>query len=219
MIAACSGPEGSIGRSSTAVGDWMVLFDGTSTEAFRGYGEKSFPSSWVVDDRALRALPVLGVDLITVETFADFDLEFEWRVGPAGNSGVIYRVTESDSPSWTSGVEYQVLDDAGHPDGSDPRTSAGALYGLLAPSGDKRLVPIGEYNSGRIVVRGGRVEHWLNGTLVLEYDWSGPDVRSWVADSKFRELTGFMTADEGHLVLQHHGEEVWFRNVRVRRLS
>ena len=100
--------------------DWISLFDGVSTAALRGYGQDAFPESWVVEDGALRAVPGPGVDLITRDTYADFELEFEWRVGPAGNSGVIYRVIESAAPSWTSGPEYQVLDDDGHPDGGIP---------------------------------------------------------------------------------------------------
>jgi hypothetical protein len=195
---------------------WISLFDGTSTAELRGYGQDSFPASWVVEDGELRAVPGAGVDLITNGTFTDFVLEFEWRLGEAGNSGVMYRVIESDAPSWASGPEYQVLDDEAHPDGRDPRTSAASLYGLIAPNADKRLEPVGSYNVGRIVVRDGHVEHWLNDRLVLTYDWASPDVRALVAASKFRDMPRFMTADGGAIVLQHHGEEVWFRMVRIR---
>jgi len=198
---------------------WIALFDGSSAAALRGYGEDSLPASWVVEDGELHALPGSGLDLITRDTFADFELEFDWRVSPAGNSGVLYRVVESDGPSWTSGPEYQVLDDTGHPDGQDARTSAAALYGLIAPNADKRLEPVGTYNTGRIVVDDGHVEHWLNGSRVIDYEWAGADVRSLVGASKFRDLTGFMAAEAGGVLLQHHGEEVWFRNVRIRRLD
>ncbi len=200
-------------------GPWIALFDGTSTAALRGYGSDAFPTSWVVEDAELHALPGAGVDLVTRETFDDFELEFDWRVSPGGNSGVLYRVVESDAPSWTTGPEYQVLDDSGHPDGRDPRTSAAALYGLIAPNADKRLEAVGTFNTGRIVVHGGQVEHWLNGSRVVDYEWGGADVRTLVDASKFRDLPGFMAADAGGVVLQHHGEEVWFRNVRIRRLT
>jgi Domain of Unknown Function (DUF1080) len=198
---------------------WMALFDGSSTAALRGYGEDDFPASWEVQDGELHALAGSGVDLITRDTYTDFELEFEWRVGPAGNSGVMYRVVESAAPSWTSGPEYQVLDDDGHPDGGDPRTAAAALYGLIAPGDDKRLEPVGDYNTGRIVMEQGHVEHWLNGSLVVEYDWGGADVRALIAASKFATEPAFMSADAGGVVLQHHGEEAWFRNVRIRRLE
>ena len=198
---------------------WTALFDGTSTAALRGYGQDAFPASWEVQGGELHALPGSGVDLISRDTYTDFELEFDWRVGPAGNSGIIYRVLESDAPSWTSGPEYQVLDDDGHPDGQDPRTAAAALYGLIAPNDDKRLEPAGTYNTGRVVIDGGQVEHWLNGTLVVAYDWGGTDVRALIAASKFATEPAFMSAASGGIVLQHHGEEVWFRNVRIRRLD
>lgn len=224
----CSGPAGSgrlldptpdlasAPRGTPAGRGWIVLFDGESTAALRGYGEDEFPTSWVTAGGELHALPGAGVDLITRELFADFELEFEWRVSRGGNSGVLYRVAESDGPAWTSGPEYQILDDGGHPDGGDPSTSSAALYGLIAPTTDRRLEPVGSFNAGRIVVRDGHVEHWLNGRLVVAYDWNGPTVRSRIAASKFRDATGFMAADVGGVVLQHHGEEVWFRNVRIR---
>jgi len=225
VLAACVGrvdspsPIASTPEGTPVEHDWFALFDGTSTAALRGYGGEAFPASWVVEDGELHALPGQGIDLITRETFSDFELEFEWRVSPGGNSGVIYRVVESDAPSWTSGPEYQVLDDAEHPDGLDPLTSAAALYGLIAPNADKRLEPVGTFNTGRIVVHGRQVEHWLNGSRVLDYAWNGTDVRSLVDASKFGDLPGFMAADAGGVVLQHHGEEVWFRNVRIRRLT
>ena len=199
--------------------DWIALFDGSSTAALRAYGGEAFSDSWVVEDGELHALPGQGVDLITRETFADFELEFDWKVSPGGNSGVLYRVVEGGEPSWTSGPEYQVLDDGGHPDGQDPRTSAAALYGLVAPSADKRLEPVETFNTGRIVVHDGHVEHWLNGRRVVDYDWDGTDLRALIDASKFRDLPGFMAADAGGVVLQHHGEEAWFRNVRIRGLD
>ena len=173
---------------------WIALFDGSSTAALRGYGGEGVPSSWVVEDGLLHALPGAGVDLITRDTFLDFELEFEWRVSPGGNSGVLYRVVENDAPSWSSGAEYQVLDDALHPDGRDPRTAAAALYALIAPNADKRLKPVGAFNAGRIVVSDGRVEHWLNGSPVLAYEWGGAEIRALVEDSKFRDMPGFMPA-------------------------
>jgi 3-keto-disaccharide hydrolase len=219
---ACAQPSASPRNTpevSPVADGWIDLFDGSSTAALRGYGQDSFPASWVVEGGELRAVPGTGVDLITRDAFTDFELEFEWRLGEAGNSGVIYRVVESDAPSWASGPEYQLLDDAGHPDGRDPLTSAASLFGLIAPDAVKRLEPVGRFNTGRIVIHDGHVEHWLNDRLVLGYDWAGPDVRSLTAASKFRDTPAFMSADAGAIVLQHHGEEVWFRKVRIRRLT
>ena len=123
----------------------------------------------------------------------------------------MYRVVETAEPAWTTGPEYQILDDALHPDGRDPTTSAAALYDLIAPATNKRLEPVGSFNRGRIVVRDGRVEHWLNGERVVSYDWDDPTVRDLVAASKFADLDGFMAAESGQVAFQHHGEEAAFR--------
>jgi hypothetical protein len=131
---------------------------------------------------------------------------------------VIYRVAETSDPAWASGPEYQVLDDDGHADGRRPETSAGAAYDLLPPRGAEPR-PAGEWNQGRIVVRDDRVEHWLNGTRVVAYGWDDEAMRDRVAASKFAVYDGFMREDRGHIVFQHHGEEAWFRAIRVRALG
>jgi len=202
------------------VNEWQPLFDGVATNGLRGYGQATFPdASWQISDGRLWTVPGQAVDLITDATYTDFEIEFTWQVTPGGNSGVIYGVVESAELSWMSGAEYQVLDDSGHRDGGDPRTSAGALYGLLAPADDKVLAPVGDDNTGRIVVLGGHVEHWLNDRRVVEYDWRSPALLALIADSKFRDHPAFMTAEDGHIVIQHHGEEVSYSQIRVRALD
>jgi hypothetical protein len=213
------GTPTAVTTGSPAVGDWVALFDGTATPGLRAYGGGPFPTgSWRIDDGALTTIPGQPVDLATEETYADFELEFTWRVTPGGNSGVMIRVDEGAQVAWMSGPEYQILDDIGHGDGATPRTSAGALYDLMEPGPAKSLAPVGEDNRSRIVVRDGRVEHWLNDALVLAYTWRGPEVLALIEASKFRDLAGFMAADEGRIVFQHHGEEVAFGLIRVRRL-
>lgn len=212
---ASSSPDGTPGR-----GAWLTLFDGAEVAGLRGYGHDEFPvDHWAIEDGALRTIPGPGVDLITDASYADFELEFEWRVSPGGNSGVIYRVVESAEPAWVSGPEYQILDDELHPDGRNPATSAAALYDLLAPGPGKHLESVGDYNTGRIVVRDGHVEHWLNGDLVVEYEWDGPAIRERIAGSKFATLAGFMRQPAGQVVFQHHGEEAWLRAIRIRPLD
>jgi hypothetical protein len=193
-----------------------VLFDGTNTDAWRGYKRETFPEKgWAVKDGTLS--PIVGgdrVDLITKDVYRDFDLELEWKVGPMGNSGVMYDVAETEPESYYTGPEMQVLDDIGHKDGQNSKTSAGSLYALVAPTG-KVLKPVGEWNKARIVKKGNHVEHWLNGKKVVEYELGSPALAALIKDSKFKEWPKFAQATEGHIVLQHHGDPAWFRNVRI----
>jgi hypothetical protein len=199
--------------------EWTVLFNGKPTDKLRGFKQKEFPSkNWVIDGDSLKTVPGKAVDLVTTEQYEDFELEFEWKVSPGGNSGVMYRVAETGGAPWHTGPEYQLLDDSKHPDGKNPKTTAGSLYALIAPGPSKTLKPVGEFNSTRIVARDGRVEHWLNGAKVVDYEWASPDVKALVAKSKFKDMPTFMSQSSGHIDFQHHGEEAWFRNIRIRRL-
>jgi hypothetical protein len=199
-----------------AGGESRVLFDGTSTDAWRGYKRDTFPSKgWAVAGGTLG--PIVGgdkVDLVTKDQYKDFELELEWKVGPMGNSGVMYDVSESESETYFTGPEMQVLDDEGHKDGQVGRTSAGALYDLVVPSA-KVLKPVGEWNTARLVKKGNHVEHWLNGTRIVEYELGSPALALLIANSKFKDWPRFAKEGQGHIVLQHHGDPAWFRNVRI----
>jgi hypothetical protein len=188
--------------------------------AWRGYRCSDFPGeSWTLEGDCMRALAQAPrVDLISKQTFADFDLSFEWRLPVGGNSGVLYRVDETSQASWQSGPEMQLLNNSTHPDGGVPETSCGALYGLYAPQSSLSC-PAGLFNIGRVKVQGSQVEHWLNGVRVLACDLASPAFRERVARSKFASLPNFAYASEGHVVLQHHGTDAWFRNIRIGLLA
>ena len=201
-------------------GDWKALFDGGSLDAFRCYGRPDIPAGiWSIEDGTLKTIPGVkdGCDLVTRDKYKDVEFEIEWKVPAKGNSGIVYRVAEvPEAPSWNSGPEMQILDDAGHRDGGDARRSAGALYDLIAPTG-KTVNPAGQWNKARIVMKGNHVEHWLNDKKIVEYEWGSPHVQTLIADSKFKDMPRFMKEPEGHIAIQHHGEEAWFRNIRVRK--
>jgi hypothetical protein len=198
---------------------WTVLFDGKSTDAFRGYKTDTFPGEkWKVEDSALHVLPGKSADLMTKEQYENYELELEWKTSPGGNSGIIYNVQETAGPAWHTGPEMQVLDDTGHGDGKKPATSAGALYAMIAPNADKTLKPVGEYNLAKLVVNKGHVEHWLNGKKVVEYTWGSPEIAALIQQSKFKPQPEFMKHNKGYIVFQHHGQEVWFRNIRIKQL-
>ena len=200
-------------------GGWKLLFDGKSLEGWRSFKKDSTPSKgWVVEDGWLHCLGKGGGDIITEREFDDFDLQWEWKQAPGGNSGVKYFVTETrDSPL---GHEYQMIDEEKEPDakqGKGKRVTA-AFYDVLKLDRPAPTKPLGEANQSRIVVQGNRVEHWLNGVKVLEYSCGSEALKTAVAQSKFKDVPDFGKKIKGHLLLQDHHSEVWFRNVKVREL-
>jgi hypothetical protein len=203
---------------------WRLLFDGRTTGGWRGFKQTGFPAGrWVVKDGALAHVKGAeaddhgGADIVTTDTFSEFDLRFDWRISPAGNSGLKYFVTEEREGPIAH--EYQVLDDARHPDGKvGPHRQTAAFYDVLAPAADKPMRPVGEWNESRVLVRGLHVEHWLNGAKVLEYELGSPEVKAAIAKSKFKDVTGFGTRLPGHILLQDHGDEVAFRNLKILKL-
>jgi hypothetical protein len=205
--------------TSAGAGEWRTLFNGKEIQGLRGYKQREVPKNWVVENGTLKTVPGSATDLITTEKYTNFEFEVEWKVAPGGNSGIIYNVAETSGPTYSTGPEYQLLDDARHGDGKNPKTSAGALYALIAPPKGKQWNPAGEWNHSKIVARKGRIEHHLNGEKVVEYDWSSPEVKELVKKSKFASMKDFMSQPGGHIAIQHHGEEAWFRNIRVRSLD
>lgn len=191
---------------------WKLLFDGKSMDGWRTF--KKPTSDWKVVDGALSPNPRASGDLMTKEQFESFELTFDWKISPKGNSGVMYHVTEAGAQSYFSGPEYQVLDNSR---GEPPLQRAGALYDLYAPAADVTK-PVGEFNHGRLLVKGNHVEHWLNGTKVAEYELGSPEFKAKVAASKFRAWP-FAASPTGHIALQNHGDDVWYKNLKVRVLK
>ncbi len=193
---------------------WRLLFDGATLQGWRGYRKDTCPDGWQVVDGALTRVKG-GGDIVTVETFDDFELSIDWRIAPRGNSGIMYRVAETEGASYMTGPEYQILDNAGHGDGRHTLTSAASCYGLYAPSKDAAR-PAGEWNRARIVARGNHVEHWLNGEKVVEYEIGSDDWNRRVAGSKFKAWPQFAKVRKGHLCLQDHGDRVEYKNIKIR---
>jgi hypothetical protein len=204
------------GITSSADG-WTPLFDGRTTNGWRGYREQTMPAAWHVVDGTLAKSGETS-DIITTGEYGDFELELEWKLSPGGNAGVFYRATEEYEHPYWSGPEYQLLDDAGHPDGKSRLTAAGSDYGLY-PSPAGIVKPAGEWNSSRIVVKGSHVEHWLNGRKLLEYELGSPDWEAKVRASKFAEWPNYGRAAKGHIAIQgDHDGSLAIRNVRIREL-
>ncbi len=214
---------------------WELLFDGKTFDGWRGFGLDKAPGGWIIEYATIKILPkadwprqadgqpILGADLITVETFDNFELVWEWKIGTGGNSGIKYNVSEELSLLYPPkgcalGFEYQMMDDNGL-SGSAEGNSTGALYDLIHPAKEKVIKPIGEFNTSRIIFRGNHGEHWLNGKKVLEFDMNSTSFDSLVKNSKFSAIPGFADKRKGHIVLQDHAEVAWFRNIKIRRLK
>ena len=193
------------------------LFDVTTLNGWRVYKTPARAEAWKVIDGAI-VLKGKGGDLVTVAEYGDFDLSFEWKVTEAANSGVIYRVGLGETASFITGPEYQVLDNAKAEDNKKQNHLAASLYDIvLKPSAKTK--PVGEWNTGRIRVRGWHVEHWLNGEQVVDVDLAGPEGKALIAASKFKDWQKFASLPRGHIALQDHGHEVSFRAISIRELK
>lgn len=206
----------------------ILLFDGKSTDQWRGYEKTDFPKGWNIEDNAIHCIGSgkgeagQGGDIITKEKFKNFELTLEWKISEGGNSGIFYLAQEiPGEPIWKSAPEMQVLDNEKHPDaklGVDGNRQAGSLYDLI-PAKPQNAKPAGEWNTVKIMVYRGTVVHYQNGVQVLEYHLWTDDWKKMCANSKFKDYIYFVdTAPEGFIGLQDHGDDVWFRNIKIKIL-
>jgi len=205
-----------LAASAGEPGPWRALFDGHDASAWRGYVQKEFPKSrWVVQDGCLHLLKssTVGGELITIETFDNYEFEWEWKIAPTGNNGVKYFVTEArpDAP----GHEYQMIDDT--PEMGAKHITA-SFYDVLPPKLPTGVKPAGEWNQSRLVIQGNHVEHWLNGVKVLSYEIGSEELKAALAKSKFKDAPDFGKKINGHIMLTTHHTEAWYRNIRLREL-
>ncbi len=211
---------GTVSGGSPAAGEWKALFDGKTLNGWvNGKGEP-VSAGWVVEDGVLHR-KARGGDIFTAAEYLDFELEFEWKIAAGGNSGVKYRLHRIEGMNWL-GPEYQILDDAAIKEGKDEKTSTASLYLIKGIGTGKKLNPAGEFNKGRIVASGSRLEHWLNGQKIAEIDTSSQEWRTIFAQTKYNRSQGateWFARDAGPIMLQDHGSEVWFRNIRIRELK
>ncbi len=211
---------------SSGLNSWQNLFNGKGTGKLHGYNMERFPNeAWRIENGALVAIAgVPNIDLVTEESYKNFELELEWKVAVGGNGGVFFHVQENRTPqpgngnsaNWLDNFEMQILDDINFYD-KEPKRSAGSLYDLIAPV-NKKLKQVGEYNNARLVVKDGHVEHWLNGSKTVEYDIDSEKLNDLISKSKFNRNPQFGKSKEGKLMFQHHGQQVWLKNIRIRPL-
>jgi hypothetical protein len=197
---------------------WKLLFDGKSTTGWRGFKKKEFPAKgWTVEQGELRLEGGSKAgDIVTEETFTDFDLTWDWKIPPGANNGIKYFILEERGEA--IGHEYQMIDEATDPKMPDKYRTA-SFYDVLPPAKDKPLKPPGEWNSSRVLVQGNHVEHWLNGKKVLEYELGSEEVLNAVQKSKFKNVDGFGKKQTGRILLTYHNDPVSYRNIKIRPLN
>ena len=208
---------------------WKLLFDGKTWDGWRGFRREKAPEeAWVIEEGAIKRTAIRGEpspdsgDIITTGQYENFELQLEWRISPGGNSGIKYLVAEEMVMIGYSGLgfEFQIIDDERNPDaaqGKNGNRSTGALYDLIAPK-NKVMRPAGTWRQVRLIVRGDDVEHWLDGAKVVEFKLDGAKLKELIADSKYKDIRGFGEVRKGHILLQDHGDEVWYRNIKLREI-
>jgi cytochrome c len=231
-------PDAPVAASPTSADpQWQSLFDGRNFGGWRSYGgEPGEVAGWVIRDGTLELQPggwfpwwrmvwaaLTGAgsgDLIyATEKFRDFELSLEWKIGANGNSGIFYLVAdEAHNSPWETGLEMQVLDNEGHPDGAITTHRAGDLYDLMAAD-PETVKPPGEWNQVLLRVQDNQIEHWLNGVKVVAIERGSEQWERLLAASKFAKMPDFGRSDSGYIVLQDHGDPVWYRNIKVRKLK
>jgi hypothetical protein len=203
-------------RLSAAEGEWVSLFDGKSFAGWTGADGAAPGPGWSIADGELR-LDGKGGNLFSELEFADFELEWEWKLEEGGNNGVKYWVTKVGGKEWL-GIEYQMLDDEKHPDGKNgAKRRTASFYDIDAPVEGTKPKPSGEWNLSRVVAKDGKLQHWLNGELVGEADTRSETWKAKIGESKFKAKEGFAPG-KGRIMLTDHSDRTWFRNIRVREL-
>jgi hypothetical protein len=217
---------------------WKLLWDGKSSDGWRSAKSESFPKKgWGIKDGVLsvkasdggEATGAGGGDIITNERYSDFELFIDFKITEGANSGIKYfvqpnlkpidKVTGKPAATGSAiGLEFQILDDAKHPDaklGKNGNRTIGSLYDLITADKAKKVNPVGEWNTAHIIVKGNHVEHWLNGEKVVSYERGSEDYRKHVAESKYKDIPEFGEWKDGHILIQDHGNQVSYRNIKI----
>ncbi len=207
---------------------WFLLFDGKTADGWRGFKKDAFPEfGWKVVDGALmvkysgKGEEGHGGDIITEKQYDNFHLKVDWKISPGGNSGILYLVNESEDYEaiWHTAPEMQVIDGFGYGYHHDYilniRQISGALYDLYPPK-KAMAKEVGKWNHAELIIKGNKVEHWLNGVMVVKYELTSEDLKKRISKSKFAKYDAFLKAKKGHIGLQDHGEQVWYRNIKIK---
>lgn len=213
-----------IKSSPPAKKEWISLFDGKSLKGWHGFNKTGEVKNWIAENGTLTCLDALqgdvNSDLVTDGEYGNFELSWEWKIGKASNSGLMYHVVEGPKyhTTFETGPEYQLIDDAGWPGKLEEWQKAGSDYAMTVPNDKKKLQPAGEWNTSKIIFNKGHVEHWLNGEKIVDFEAWTPEWNKKKAEGKWKDDPDYGVAKKGHIALQAHGGEVAFRNIKIKQL-
>lgn len=200
---------------------WVSLFDGKDLSGWRGYQNKS-TDAWGVDNGTLHCnghkKDAAHTDLVTNDEYGNFELSIQWKISAASNSGIMFHVNEKYPRTSLSGPEFQIIDDKGWPGKLEPWQHTGCNYAMQVPKNHVPVNPVGEWNTTKIIVDSAHVEHWLNGKKLLEYELWSPEWKKEKARGKWKDDPEYGMSTTGHIALQYHGGDVWFRNIKLKQL-
>ena len=218
ITGSCKNSPGDSKQTSNQEAEWISLFDGKTLNGWRSFNSDTI-AGWTVEDGCLTGLGEgsdLSGDIVTVDQYDNFELYFEWKIAPGGNSGVMFHVLEDGhKTTYETGPEYQLLDDVGFPKPLEDWQLTGANYAMHVAE-NKTLKPVGEFNITRILVDGSHVEHWLNGEKIVEYEMWSDDWYQRKENGKWKDYPDYGMARKGYIALQDHGSKIWFRNIKIR---
>ena len=207
---------------SAKIKKWTSLFDGKTLKGWHNYNMKGEVKNWVVQDGNLVCLGgIPGGDIVTDGQYANFELSWDWKIEKGSNSGVLYHVVEDAKYPYTSetGPEYQIIDDLGWPDKLEDWQKTGCDYAMHLPNSNKKLMPVGEWNTSKIIFNHGHVEHWLNGKKILSFTAWDADWNKKKAEGKWKDHPGYGVAKTGVIALQEHNNKTFYKNIWIKVLD
>ena len=220
----CSFSFNGIGQKPAANSKWITLFDGKTFKGWHGFNKKGEVKNWAIEDGALVCLGAAadanGGDIVTDETFDNFELKWDWKISKEGNSGVMYHVVESAKYSgpYQTGPEYQLIDDVDFPEKLEEWQKTGADYAMNLTNNKKKLHPVGEWNTSKIVFNKGHVEHWLNGAKIVEFQAWDDEWTTKKTTGKWKDYPDYGLSKSGLIALQDHGHKAYFKNIVIRKI-
>jgi hypothetical protein len=211
-------------KKAAAKGSWVSLFDGKSLKGWHGFNKKGPVKNWTIVKGALVCLGAAqgdtGGDIVTDKSYANFELTWQWKIDKGSNSGVLYHVVEDAKypATYETGPEYQIIDDNGWPDKLEEWQKTGCDYAMYLPNNKKKIMPVGQWNTSKIVFKNGHVEHWLNGAKIVEFTAWNADWKKKKAEGKWKDHPDYGNAKTGLIALQDHGHKAYFKDIKIREL-